>query len=277
MNCLRPSSPETHPRSSPGSNRWPPVKYNAHCSKCFQIFVAGPTSWNWSVKQDQIPSLREFVERSGINLYVHCRYTDNLFSSAVKPQTQAFIKKELKLCSEIGARGFVVHLYKYGVKQVVDSLKALDLPEGSTKIMLENPAINPMHALYNDPKTLYGVYQAAKDAGINVGVCVDTCHTFSSGVHFSKLDEMKEFFTDLIKFIPAEDLLIHLNDSKAGVGTGIDRHATLGCGKIWDKDKTSLKWLLDFIQQYKICTVLERNEKNGSIEEDLKVIRELIS
>ena len=147
-----------------------------------QIFVATPTAWKFSVKEDQTASLKQFAETSGINIWVHARYVDNIFSSAVKDSTLGFVRKELKICSEIGAKGFVVHLYKYPPECVVESLKTLK-PLKDVKIMLETPAINPANAIYNSAAELINVWNLTKKAGINVGICIDTCHIYATGLN----------------------------------------------------------------------------------------------
>ena len=66
-----------------------------------------------------------------------------------------------------------------------------------------------------------------------MGVCVDTCHTFAAGYDMSTSDGYERTwheFGDTIGF----DYLsaIHLNDSKKGVGSKVDRHASLGRGTL---------------------------------------------
>lgn len=74
-------------------------------------------------------------------------------------------------------------------------------------------------------------------SGINdksrVGVCIDTCHTFAAGYDLSTemgyqftLDEFEQQIG--IGYLKA----IHLNDSKKGCGSHVDRHECLGEGCI---------------------------------------------
>ena len=243
--------------------------------KCCQIFVATPQGWHFSISSDaQEKSLKTFIERTGMHIYSHARYIDNLFSSTVKPGTLGFIKKELKICQNVGIIGFVVHLYRYPPHCVVENIEKLDPPK-DVKIMLETPAINPSKAIYNSADALIELYGMTKKAKLNCGICIDTCHIFVSGENITEVLVMSEFFNQIIKGIPPEDILIHLNDSAAGLGTGRDRHATLGDGLIWGKNQDSLKWLLEFIKKYKIDTVLERSDKNGDLERDIKMIDKL--
>jgi len=253
-------------------------KYKCHdICKCFQIFVAQPNGFKFNIKDEDIEQYKEFIKSHGFTVYVHARYLDNIFSSAVRPQTLGFVRKEIKYCNLMGVPGFVVHLYRYPPNQVVSSLKTLN-PDKNVKIMLETPAINVSDAIYNNPKALHEVYQMCMDEGLNVGIVIDTCHIFASGANISNLDEMKDFFEELIRYIPAECLLIHLNDSDTGVGSGKDRHQSLGKGYIWGKSTEALEWLLKFITKYKLCGILERNEKlsdGGSIAHDLELIKKL--
>jgi len=64
-----------------------------------------------------------------------------------------------------------------------------------------------------------------------VGVCIDTCHTLAAGYDLST--EMGYGFTmeEFERVIGFKYLrAIHLNDSKKGAGSHVDRHETLGNG-----------------------------------------------
>ena len=66
-----------------------------------------------------------------------------------------------------------------------------------------------------------------------VGVCIDTCHTLAAGYDLSTemgyQFTMEEFERVIgLKYLRA----VHLNDSKKGAGSHVDRHETLGNGAI---------------------------------------------
>ena len=107
---------------------------------------------------------------------------------------------------------------------------------------------------------MYNVYKKVKDVGINTGVVIDTAHIYGSGCNISNLHEMKEFFEKLIEYIPAKDILIHLNDAQHSLGSGKDIHASLTEGNIFksEKGRESLKWLISFIKKYNIDTTLRK-------------------
>ncbi len=69
-----------------------------------------------------------------------------------------------------------------------------------------------------------------------VGVCLDTCHTFTGGYDLrtrEAYDETMDAFGSIVGF---EYLMgMHLNDSKPPLGSHVDRHHSLGQGEIgWD-------------------------------------------
>ena len=66
-----------------------------------------------------------------------------------------------------------------------------------------------------------------------VGVCIDTCHTLAAGYDLST--EMGYRFTmeEYERVIGLKYLrAVHLNDSKKGAGSHVDRHETLGNGAL---------------------------------------------
>lgn len=62
-----------------------------------------------------------------------------------------------------------------------------------------------------------------------VGVCIDTCHTFTAGYNFrTEYDKVFGEFDQQVGFNYLKG--VHLNDSKKEAGTRVDRHAPLGQG-----------------------------------------------
>ncbi len=66
-----------------------------------------------------------------------------------------------------------------------------------------------------------------------LGVCFDTCHAFAAGYDISSVTGYEKTFADFDKNIGLERLkFFHLNDSKKGLGSKIDRHDHIGKGEI---------------------------------------------
>lgn len=66
-----------------------------------------------------------------------------------------------------------------------------------------------------------------------VGVCVDTCHTFAAGYDFSTPEGYDAVWNEFDRVIGFGYLRgMHLNDSKKGLGSRVDRHAPIGQGEL---------------------------------------------
>ncbi len=66
-----------------------------------------------------------------------------------------------------------------------------------------------------------------------VGVCIDTCHTFTSGYPLKTYEEFSATFAKFENIIGFKYLCgMHINDSKPECGSHVDRHESIGLGKI---------------------------------------------
>jgi len=73
----------------------------------------------------------------------------------------------------------------------------------------------------------------AKD---RVGVCLDTCHTFTAGYDLRTPEAYRETMERFDEIVGFEYLCgMHINDSKPPLGSRVDRHHSLGMGEIgWE-------------------------------------------
>ena len=68
-----------------------------------------------------------------------------------------------------------------------------------------------------------------------VGVCIDTCHTFTSGYDLADADSYAVTWKEFGRLIGFKYLkAIHLNDSKKALGSRVDRHESIGKGFLGD-------------------------------------------
>ncbi len=66
-----------------------------------------------------------------------------------------------------------------------------------------------------------------------VGVCLDTCHSFTAGYDLRTIEACDKTFAKFEEIVGFEYLCgMHLNDSKPELGARVDRHESLGKGKI---------------------------------------------
>ena len=69
-----------------------------------------------------------------------------------------------------------------------------------------------------------------------VGVCLDTCHTFTAGYDLRTCQECDKTFAEFDNIVGMHYLrAMHLNDSKVEFAGRVDRHHSLGQGEIgWE-------------------------------------------
>jgi deoxyribonuclease-4 len=72
-----------------------------------------------------------------------------------------------------------------------------------------------------------------------VGVCIDTCHMFTAGYDIRTKETYDKTWKEFDEIIGRKYLMgMHINDSKPDLGSKVDRHDSLGKGKIgWDAFK----------------------------------------
>ena len=66
-----------------------------------------------------------------------------------------------------------------------------------------------------------------------IGVCIDTCHTYTAGYDLKSIESFTKTFNHFEKIVGFKYLKgMHINDSKKGLGSRVDRHESLGLGEL---------------------------------------------
>jgi deoxyribonuclease-4 len=109
-----------------------------------------------------------------------------------------------------------------------------------------------------------------------LGVCFDTCHAFAAGYDIRTREAFEKTFRDFDSSIGLERLrFFHLNDSKHGVGSRLDRHQHIGKGEI---GRTGFEILVNDPRFRNYPMVLE-TPKGKELAEDkrnLRLLRSLV-
>lgn len=206
-----------------------------------QIFSHNPRSW----AMPQIPAtlLREFKRlrhQYDMNpLFVHASYLVNIASinKAVRDLSLKMLQWELDIADMLEADYLVLHSGscsanpEAGKRLVIDGLRFIaKAGRWRAKLILENTAgkRGDVASLIED---LAELYHSSRE--ISAGICIDTCHAFQAGYDLRRKEAIEQF-ADMInkKIGPGCVKLIHLNDSKKGLSSGIDRHEHIGTGQI---------------------------------------------
>jgi len=106
-----------------------------------------------------------------------------------------------------------------------------------------------------------------------IGVCLDTAHAFAAGYDLVSRGAVEHTLRRFDDTIGLKELkLVHLNDSKKGLGSRLDRHEHIGMGKIGERGfRNILKSPL-----VRLPLILETpvDDRRSDVE-NLRVVREL--
>lgn len=206
-----------------------------------QLFASGPQSWRPYAHSDAaIAALQERAAADGMQLFLHGIYLINLAASdpAHLGRSRGSLKQYLRFCAGIGGRGVIFHTGSHkgagfdGVKeQIVEALRdVLDDSEPECRLLLENSAGagGSIGARFAELGALIRAVDSPR-----LGVCLDTCHAFAAGYDLTTPEGVAATMVEFDREIGLERLAaVHANDSKAGLGSGLDRHENIGQGQI---------------------------------------------
>lgn len=133
------------------------------------------------------------------------------------------------------------HLRKISEEECLDNIaqslnKVIDKTSG-VKLVIENTAGQGSNLGYKFEHLAY-IIDKIEDKS-RIGVCIDTCHMFTAGYDIRTREAYDKTWDEFSKIVGFEYLSgMHINDSKPELGSHVDRHDSLGCGKIgWDAFK----------------------------------------
>ncbi len=211
----------------------------------FALFTRNQRSWvSKPLPQQEIDGFKALLRERGFEpKYVlpHDSYLINLGS----PDEETLAKSRAAFLDEMHRAQLLgltmlnfhpgSHLNRISEEECLDQIAreinlALSQTEGVTAV-IENTAgqgTNLGWRFDHIARIIEGV-----DDKSRVGVCIDTCHTLAAGYDLST--EMGYQFTmeEYERVIGLKYLrAVHLNDSKKGAGSHVDRHETLGNGAL---------------------------------------------
>ena len=112
-----------------------------------------------------------------------------------------------------------------------------------------------------------------------LGVCFDTCHAFAAGYSLSPRDDYERTMAEFDRLIGLKRLkLFHVNDSKKGLGSRVDRHEHLGRGCLGIEPFRFLVNDLRFVKNPMILETPKHDDDGSEMDPvNLQVLRDLCS
>lgn len=214
-------------------------------ARAFALFTRNQRQWNPKMPTaKQIGTFRENCRRMGFfpaQIIAHDSYLINLGhpgdGELLKSRT-AF-QTELRLCEQLGIELLNFHpgshLRLASEKETLARIaESIDMALAETKgvtAVIENTAGQGSNLGYSFEQIAM-IIELLDDKS-RVGVCLDTAHLFAAGYDLRTTESFAgvlDAFDRIIGFGYLRGM--HLNDSKAELGSRVDRHASLGEGKI---------------------------------------------
>lgn len=214
-------------------------------AKAFALFTRNPSRWRSSaIKDADAESFRKNCAEFGFtpdHILPHDSFLINLGSpdeAKLKLSRDAFLD-ELQRCEQLGLTMLNFHPGSHlnemeeddCLKLIAESVnQALAQTKGVTAV-LESTAGQGSNLGYKF-EHLARIIDLIDDKN-RVGVCIDTCHTLAAGYDLATPEGYAATWDVFDKTIGFNYLRgMHLNDSKKGVGSKVDRHAPIGEGAL---------------------------------------------
>lgn len=211
---------------------------------CVQLFTKNNNQWKAKpITDEDVAIFRDRLESLHISHPLsHASYLINLAS----PDDELWNKSieamaiEWERAEQLGLIGVVVHPGAFvssdeesGLKRIRQAIpKIFKLAKPKTSwLLLENTAGQGSCLGWN-MNQLSVMLEGIRDK-YQVGICLDTCHAHAAGYDLSVSSGLKKL-TQELDALELSDLVkaIHLNDSKKGANSRVDRHEHIGHGTI---------------------------------------------
>jgi len=211
-----------------------------------QIFSHNPRGWAVKpVSETDASIFKSLRMKFGISpVYIHASYLINIASrdATLRRKSIDLLTVEMDRADSINADYVVLHTgsasgddESSSRKRAADALDEIArMGRWKAGLLLENTAGQRGDISSRVSET--AEIASAVRLPLISGICLDTCHAFAAGYDIRSEKGIRKVADEIGESIGLYKLkLIHLNDSKGGVGLHIDRHEHIGSGKIGAK------------------------------------------
>jgi deoxyribonuclease IV len=190
-------------------------------------------------------TFRERRAEAGIGgVLCHALYLCNLAApdDEIYAKSVAAMRNTVEVGNAIGADGIVFHVgshlgsgFDAGLERVVPAMEqVLELCTGDTWLLMENCA-GTGGTIGRSVDELAAIFHRL-DGHPRLGVCLDSCHWYASGVDVTDRATLDAALAELDAAIGLDRLrALHINDSEMPLGSNRDRHANIGEGLLGEQ------------------------------------------
>jgi deoxyribonuclease-4 len=252
-----------------------------------QVFTQNSNQWRGKpVSDSDVALFRGKWLESGLHEIVsHDIYLVNLASAPGETREKSLVafREEMERCSRLGITRIVMHPGAHlgegeevGIKRICEAFDRLfeQVPEYTGKVLLEATAGQGSNVGFRF-EHLRSIIDGTAFPD-RFGVCYDTCHTFAAGYDITTAEGYKKTFNEFDRIIGLERLLcFHVNDSKKGLNSRVDRHEHIGQGSM---GLEGFRLLVNDPRFAKIPKILEtpKGENDEMDAVNLKTLRDMV-
>lgn len=247
-----------------------------------QIFTQSPRMWRPTEHSDeQVARFRARRKEAGVKGVVcHALYLVNLAGDdrELHRKSVTAMRASMETASAIGAEGVVFHVGSHlgkgldaGYERAVPALRQLlEQTDERLWLVLENSA-GAGGTIGRSVDELAALFERL-DRHERLGICLDSCHWWVSGVDVTDPDALDEALAHLDDSIGLDRLrCLHVNDAAALLGSNRDRHASLGLGEM----QGGLATFVAHPAFDGLPAILETAGPDGTYVEELRLLRDL--
>lgn len=220
-----------------------PLNAAAIGANAFALFTKNQRQWVAKpLTEESINAFKSNCAHFGFDpefILPHDSYLINLGhpeEDALEKSRAAFLD-EMQRCEQLGLKLLNFHpgshLNKISEEECLNRIaESINITLDQTKdviAVIENTAGQGSN-LGNTFSQLRHIIDRVNDKS-RVGVCLDTCHTFTAGYDIESPEGYEAVWKEFDETVGFQYLkAIHLNDSKKALGTKVDRHDSIGKG-----------------------------------------------
>ena len=229
--------------------------FGAHCSggikkaldkgaemgaETVQLFVQSPRTWRFPNHDPAaLATFRTKRAEADVPAFVHALYLVNLAApdDEIYGKSVETMRSTMDAACAIDAEGVVFHVgshlgagFEAGLERVVPAMaQVLERCNERTWLLLENSA-GAGGTIGRSLDELATIFDRL-DRHERLGICLDSCHLFVSGIDVTDRSALDGLLGDLDERIGLDRLrLLHANDAQAPLGSNRDRHDNIGDG-----------------------------------------------
>jgi deoxyribonuclease-4 len=209
-----------------------------------QVFTQSPRMWKPTAhSEESVVRFRRRRDEARVGSVIcHATYLINLGATddTIYDRSVRALAATVETAARIGSEGVVFHVGSHlgrgldaAMHQIIPALQVVcgqREPDGPW-ILLENSAGHQGTIGVTIADLARIIDELGRPDG--VGICLDTCHLFASGIEITTPEGIDELLADVEARVGLDRLrCLHVNDSKLPFGSNRDRHENLGKGEI---------------------------------------------